>query len=75
MRFVEAVGLAQLAVYACESRLYRHRPSILTRPRATVFSGLRIYALWGRNFLLFAIVLLLGLVPVGTNLVRLETTR
>ncbi len=37
-----------------------------------VFSALRVYALWDRNTLIALHVLVLGLVPVVTNIVSLR---
>ena len=34
-----------------------------------VFSALRVYALWGRNYLLSSLVLILGCAPVVTDMV------
>ena len=35
-----------------------------------VFTALRMYAIWYRNRKIFGVVLLLGVVPIGVNMVR-----
>ena len=41
-----------------------------TKNTFLVFPALRIYAIWGRNFALFVLVLLFNLVSFATNLVE-----
>lgn len=36
----------------------------------TVFTSLRMYAIWYKNRKIFGVVLLLGVVPIGVNMVR-----
>ena len=43
---------------------------VVSLMNSSVFSALRVYALADRNVPCFVIVLLLGLVPFATNLVR-----
>lgn len=50
--------------------IWYHQVSPHSSSLITVISALRVHAVTGRNWRLAVITLVLGLVPVGTNMVR-----
>lgn len=42
----------------------------MTESERTVFSALRVFAIWNKNYVLAILVFLLSFVPVGADMVR-----
>ncbi|KIP02600.1 hypothetical protein PHLGIDRAFT_78912 [Phlebiopsis gigantea 11061_1 CR5-6] len=47
---------------------------VLLEHKSSIFSALRVYAIWGRNTMFFIAVLLPNMVPFATNIVSIKLT-
>lgn len=69
---LQTVTVILYAIWAGESFNSEYVKTAFACSFLTAFSGLRIYAISNHNRLVTLVVVLLALVPVGTNIVRVS---